>query len=400
LGVPDKTTARPSVGAAWPEHWMADKNEGGDKTEKPTRKRLRDARLKGDIAKSKDMSAAITMIAWAVLFMAGGGFVAARIGDFTELTLANATGDPFEATLSTLGTSAFVLVLIVAAIVLIPAALTGLAGEFLQTGALLTTDKLKPELSKLDPVSGLKKMFSPDNLFELAKTLIKASLVIAITGFVLMGSIDRFAELLHAAGWGLDSRAGPRMAAAILGLTQSLTMQLIGWTVAVFLLVAGADRAWVQHRYVKKMMMSRRDIKQEHKDNEGDPMLKQQRRRMHEEWANQNAVAAAGTANVLLTNPTHIAVALDYDPETCPVPVVAAKGEGPLAAAMRAEAEAMGVPIVRNVPLARSVFATSGPGDVIPEDQFDVIAEIILWARRAREGEVPRLREDGHGEWA
>jgi type III secretion protein U len=150
----------------------------------------------------------------------------------------------------------------------------------------------------------------------------------------------------------------------------------------------------VQHRYIKRLKMSRRDIRQEHKDNEGDPMLKQQRRQMHEEWANQNAVASAGKANVLLTNPTHLAIALDYDPNECPVPVVAAKGEGPLAAAMRAEAEREGVPIVRNVPLARTIFATAGPGEMIPEDHFDAIAEIILWAKRARSGEAPLERED------
>ena len=373
---------------------MADKNDGGDKTEKPTRKRLRDARNKGDIAKSKDLSAAIGMIAWLLMFLVGAGFVGGRIADFAELSLAHATGEPFEATLATLGASAFGLVLLVAALVLVPAAVAGLAAEFLQTGALVTTEKLKPQLSKMNPVEGLKRMFSPDNLFELLKTLIKAVLVLAITGFVMSGSIDQFAALINAAGWGLDAAAGPKMASAILSLTQSLTMQLIGWTVGIFLFVAAADRVWVQHRYIKRLRMSRRDIKQEHKDNEGDPMLKQQRRQMHEEWANQNAIASAGQANVLLTNPTHLAVALDYDPEDCPVPVIAAKGEGPLAAAMRAEAERQGVPIVRNIPLARTIFATAGPGDIIPEDHFDAIAEIILWAKRARAGDAPLERED------
>lgn len=373
---------------------MADKNEGGDKTEKPTRKRLRDARNKGDIAKSKDLSAAIGMIAWLLMFLVGAGFVGSRIADFTELSLAHATGDPFEATLATLGASAFGLVLLVAGLVLVPAAIAGLAAEFLQTGALVTTEKLKPQLSKMNPVEGLKKMFSPDNLFELFKTMIKAALVLAITAYVMSGSIDQFAALINAAGWGLDAAAGPKMASAILDLTRSLTMQLIAWTVGIFLFVAAADRAWVQHRYIKRLRMSRRDIRQEHKDNEGDPMLKQQRRQMHEEWANQNAIASAGQANVLLTNPTHLAIALDYDPDDCPVPVIAAKAEGPLAAAMREEAERQGVPIVRNIPLARTIFATAGPGDIIPEDHFDAIAEIILWAKRARAGDAPMERED------
>jgi flagellar biosynthesis protein FlhB len=373
---------------------MADKNQGGDKTELPTRKRLRDARARGDIAKSKDFSAAIGMVAWLVLFFVATGFIGVRIAEFTELSIAQATGTPFEATLATLGWSAFWLVLIVAGLVMVPAAIAGLAAEFMQTGALVTTQKLKPSLDKMDPVEGLKRMFSPDNLFELVKTLLKASLILAIVGFILTSAFDQFAALINAAAWAPDAGVGPQMAAAILDLSRSLTLQLIGWTVGVFVLVAFADRAWVHHRYVKRLKMSRRDIKQEHRENEGDPMLKAQRRQMHEEWANQNAIAAAGTANVLLTNPTHIAIALDYDPETCPVPMIAAKGEGPLAAAMRAEAERACVPIVRNVPLARTIFATAAVNEMIPEDHFDVIAEIILWAKRARAGDAPIERED------
>src|SRR3546814_944798 len=140
----------------------------------------------------------------------------------------------------------------------------------------------------------------------------------------------------------------------MLTLIRSLSLQLLAWTCAVFLLVAAADRAWAHHRFIRKLRMSRRDIRQEHKDNEGDPMLRAQRRQLHEEWANQSAVGAAAKANVLLVNPTHLAVALDYDPEDCPVPVIAAKGEGTLAAAMRAAAEAEGVPIVRNVEIGRA----------------------------------------------
>jgi flagellar biosynthesis protein FlhB len=123
-------------------------------------------------------------------------------------------------------------------------------------------------------------------------------------------------------------------------------------------------------------------------------MLRAQRRQLHEEWANQNAIGAAAKANVLLTNPTHLAIALDYDPEDCPVPVIAGRGEGPLAAAMRAAAAAGGVPIVRNVGLTRSLWAEGQLDGPIPRETFDAIAEIILWARRARDGRAPLLRED------
>lgn len=373
---------------------MADKNNGGDKTEKPTAKRLRDARKKGDLAKSKDFSSALTMIVWLVVLVSASGMIGTRLAGFMGESLTYATGGDFRSAAANMGWGAVQLMLIAAAFTLIPAAVVGLLAEFTQVGVVITGEKMKPKLGTLNPVEGLKRMFSMDNLFELAKTIIKAVLILTITGIVLMGALGRINELIGAAAWAPVSGTGPQIAAAVFDLSRSLTLQLIGWTVGVFLLVAFADRAWSHHRYIKKLMMSRRDIKQEHKDSEGDPMLKSQRRQMHEEWANQNAIGAAGRANVLLTNPTHLAIALDYDPEQCPVPVIAAKGEGPLAAAMRARAVEEGVPIVRNIGLARSIWANSAVNDFIPEEHFEVIAEIIMWARRARAGDAPAERED------
>ncbi|WP_404334974.1 flagellar biosynthesis protein FlhB [Sphingomonas sp. MMS12-HWE2-04] len=373
---------------------MAEKNDGGDKTEKPTQKRLRDARRKGDIAKSKDFSAAISMVVWFLLFASATGFLGGRIAAFMDSSISHAMTSPFHEALATMGWSATVLVLFVAAVTLVPAAVAGLAAEFLQTGVIITTEKLKPSLDKMNPAEGLKRMFSIDNLVDLVKTLIKATLIVVIVIVVAGGAFDEMGGLVQLAASAPPTGSSPRMAGAVLALSQSLTLQLVAWTTGVFLLVAFADRLHARHRYIKKMMMSRRDIRQEHKENEGDPMLRQQRRQMHEQWANQNAVAAAGSANVLLVNPTHLAIALDYDPDSCPVPVIAAKGEGPLAAAMRARAEAEGVPIVRNIGLARTLFSTGAVNDVVPEKLFDTIAEIILWARRARAGEVPAHRED------
>ncbi|WP_066477031.1 MULTISPECIES: EscU/YscU/HrcU family type III secretion system export apparatus switch protein [unclassified Sphingomonas] len=373
---------------------MAEKNDGGDKTEKPTLKRLRDARNKGDVAKSKDFGAAIGLVMWLLLFLGAAGFIGVRIAAFADLAVARATSGDFSTSLSVVGWSAGAIVLLAAAATLLPSAVMGVAGEFFQVGALFSTEKLKPKLDTLNPVEGLKRMISLDNLFELAKTLIKALLVLGAAGIVLAGSVDEYAALAHAAAWMPFPGSGSGIAAAVLDLLRALTIQLVAWSVAIFLLVALADRLWTQHRYIKKLMMSRRDIRQEHKDNEGDPMLKAQRRQLHEEWANRNAVQASRNANVLLTNPTHLAIALDYDPADCPVPMVAAKGEGPLAAAMRKAAVEADVPIVRNVGLARRLWATAEINEIIPEAEFDAIAEIILWARRARAGDVQPIRED------
>ena len=158
------------------------------------------------------------------------------------------------------------------------------------------------------------------------------------------------------------------------------------WTFGVFLFVAVLDIAWQRHSWIKKLRMSMRDIRQEHKENEGDPMIKGNRQQMHREWAEQNAVGAARSASVLVVNPTHIAIALEYDPESCPIPVMAGKGEGPLAQAMREAAEEAGVPIIRHVPVARGLYENGAVDDVIPRDMFDAIAQIILWAQKVRDG--------------
>jgi flagellar biosynthesis protein FlhB len=180
-----------------------------------------------------------------------------------------------------------------------------------------------------------------------------------------------------------------QMVAAVLW---KLTLHLLAWTVALFALIALLDSAYQRYSFTKKMRMSMRDIKQEMKESEGDPYIKQQRRQLHQEWSQRNAQSAARNANVLVVNPTHIAIAIDYDKETCPVPTIAAKGEEHVARAMREAAEEAGVPIVRNVPLARDLLARAEIGEIVPADLFDIIAEVILWAREARE--VVQARRD------
>jgi flagellar biosynthesis protein FlhB len=236
---------------------MSDKNNGGDKTEKPTPKRLRDSRKKGDLAKSKDFSTAIGVAGWLVILVAASGFVGARLASFMEASVIYSTRADFSAVLLELGWGAFWLVLSVGAITLIPAVISGLAAEFFQTGALFTTEKLRPSLDKLNPVDGLKRMFSIDNLFELAKTLVKAALVLTIVVLVLAASIDEYGALLHAAGWQSLAGTGPQVASAIFDLGHQATIQLFGWTVGVFVLVAFADRAWAKHRHIKKLIFAR-----------------------------------------------------------------------------------------------------------------------------------------------
>jgi type III secretion protein U len=368
---------------------VAEKNDGGDKTEHPTPKRLKDARRKGDVAKSKDVTATATLLVWLLVIVFGAGFAASRIMALFDAGFTLIGGhQPFAVAAGSLGWNAVTVGLLVTAVALIPAAVTGVLSEFLQAGGVFTTEKLKPSLDKMNPIEGLKKLVSMDNLIELLKTLGKALLIGFVVWLVLRGSLS---EILEKTGPLLQPTAetdGRAAAAAVLGVTGGLLRSVLLWTFGVFLLVAVLDMAWQRHSYIKKLRMSLRDIRDEVKESEGDPYIKSNRRQLHEEWAASNSVGAARDASVLVVNPTHIAIAIDYDPESCPVPVMTGKGEGPLAKAMREAAEEAGVPIVRHVPVARGLFERAAVDELIPKDMFEAIAQIILGAQRVRAGEA------------
>ena len=368
---------------------MADKNDGGDKTELPTHKKLRDARQKGDVAKSKDVGASLVTLLWFLMITFASGYVCIQISEFCQLVLRSATTTEFAVALPTIGEAAVIATLKIFALTLVPVAVFATFAEFAQIGPIMTGEKMKLAFDKLNPVEGLKRMFGMDGLVELVKTLIKSLLIILIAYGVIKTAMGEAGEIIRLASWSPVNGAGTAAATQTLDLVYTLTLRLFGFTVLVFIFVAILDRVYTQHSFIKKMKMSMRDIKQEYKQDEGDPQMKGMRRQMHEEWANQSAVGSTRNSAALLVNPTHLAIAIDYDPETCPVPVIAAKGEGPLAAAMRAEAEKYEVPIIRNIGAARRLWSRGEIGEIIPEEMFDAIAEIILWAKKAKQGDAP-----------
>lgn len=350
---------------------MADKNDGGDKTEKPTPKKLLDARKKGDVPRSKEVTSVVLLGTWLLLAMLALPHIVDRlsvlftsnIGYLEDPTrhLAQATRSAFEA---------FVFI---TAIAFVPIMCVGALTEYLQLGSIFSVEKLKPKMENLNPVEGFKRMFSIDNIVEVIKTLIKALLLVWISWVVLKAMLPQMVKLPNATP------------DALRGLFWQAGFKLVLWTLLVFALVAVLDYAYQRHSFLKKMRMSLRDIRQEMKDGEGDPHIKQQRRQLHQEWATQNAQAAARQASVLVVNPTHIAIALNYDPDTSPVPVVSARGEDMMALAMREAAEEAGVPILRNIELARGLHARVPLDSVIPGDMYEIIAQVILWARQVRE---------------
>ncbi len=363
---------------------MSDKNDGGDKTEQPTPQKLREARKKGQVWKSKEVTSTATLLVWLVLGGLGSAYAGARLQALMQASF-DAMNQDFAVAARSMAFSAAEALLLLPAMFVLPVIAVGIVSEFLQVGPILAFEKVKPKLENMNPVEGVKRMFSMDNLIEVLKAVGKTAVLFFI-GWAVMKSLLPQVLLLAS-----QDAAGPRLGSLLGTALWQVSLKVCAWTLGVFALLSVLDAAWQRHSYIKKMRMSRRDIKQEMKDNEGDPYIKAQRKQTHQEWSQRNATNAAKQANVLVVNPTHVAIALEYDRETCPVPTVLAKGEDELARAMRQAAEEAGVPIVRNVQLARELLAGTEVGEIVPQHLFEIVAEVILWAREVRE-EMERQR--------
>jgi len=367
---------------------MSDKNDGGDKTEKPTPKRLEDARKKGDVSKSKEVSSTVVLVLWLGLGALLLGFASARLAALWDALFA-IIGRGWETTgyagaVRSVGGLALELGVLLVGAFLVPIAAAGLLADFLQIGAVLTFEKIKPKLENMNPVEGVKRMFTMDNLIEVVKALAKTAALFLLGWLAVKPALNQIVGLARS----------PTLAPQTIGiLVWELTVKLMAMTIATFAMVSLLDAAYQRWSFTKKMRMSMRDIKQEMKESEGDPYIKQHRRQAAQEWQQRNSAQAARNANVLVVNPTHVAIAIDYDRESSPVPTIAAKGEDHVARAMREAAEEAGVPIVRNIPLARDLLARGEIGEIIPADLFDVIAEVILWGREVR-AQVDAMRAE------
>ena len=352
---------------------MAEKDQGADKTEKPTPKKIKDARKEGNVAKSKELTSTVLVLGWLV----GGwlllGFMYRKMRELFDASIA-AVGQPFEVVVRDVGHVAFDTLVWLSLPLLALALFLGVLVEFLQVGPIVTAKKLTPKLDKLNPVEGIKKMFSMDNLVELVKSIVKSAALIFIGAYVLWGMLPQLLLL-------------PSSPPAAIGSAVWHALLRIGiWTIFVFFFVSVLDAWYQKFSYTKQLRMSRRDIRQEVKENEGDPYIKSRRRQLHQEWSQQNMLSAVRGSNVVVTNPTHIAIALQYEHGVDDLPVVVAKGEDGVAALIRQAAEEAGVPIMQNVQLARGLNEKVELDNYIGSEFFDAVAEVLHWAEGMRRG--------------
>jgi len=340
-------------------------DESQEKTEEPTPKKMRDARKKGQIAKSRDLNTVALLVATILVLgffirQMGGELTdlmedAFRIiagGDLTEQLLRQTTvrsGLAFLKVVVPLFTAVFVVVVAVA---------------FLQVGGLFTLDPLKPQIEKLNPVEGFKNLFKLKNFVELLKSTVKL-LVVAVAAYVV---INRHKASIILA-FTLDV---PRM----LLLVGRLVTELVLTVIAVFVLIALIDVIYQRWQHKKDLRMSKQEIKQEYKNDEGSPEIKGRRRSLHQELAMGDVQQAVAKSDAVVVNPIHLAVAVQYNVAEMDAPEIMAKGQRVMAQKIRDWAQDAGVPIIQNVPLAHALYELD-IGDQVPDHLYEAVAEVL-----------------------
>ncbi len=357
---------------------MAEDQDRSSKTEEPTQKRIQDARLKGDVAKSQDLPAFMTLAAAAGVLIFSGASMAKGMAQALLPFLAH----PDDIDLSGNGAVGVMYTAMRASapglIVLAVAGVAGVAGNLIQHGFLWAPSKLAPDFSKVNPFSGLKRMFGLDSLVNFLKSLAKVIAIGAVAWWVLRPSAETMAEL-------------PRLEPlALLSLSFDLLRSLAVAILVVLGIVAGADWLWTRQRFIARMRMTREEVKQEQKESDGDPHVKARQKQIRIQRSRQRMMQNLPNATLVVMNPTHYAVALRYVQGEDAAPVCVAKGVDTLALKIRAVAEAHGVAVIEDPPLARALYAAIDVEETIPREHYEAVAKIIGFVMGASQRRAPQ----------
>lgn len=353
---------------------MADKQQSqsdDDKTEEPSAQRLEDFRKEGQVAQSKELTSLFVLLATLVtIYSAGPGLVTEFMGTmrkfFVESGTTTLTQDSAGAILKLCLSSSASLILPVA----FAGFIAGIFGTILQIGFNFTWAPIEPQADRINPLQGIQRIVSMGSLVEGLKSLLKLIAVVGITYYMIKDEIAGSASVVDMEGFQLASY-----------MTTTGFRMVMGVCVALFV-IAALDFAYQKFRYQKSLMMTKQEVKQEHKQREGDPLLKARMKSIAREMARKRMMQEVPKADVIVTNPTHIAVALRYDTEKMAAPRVVAKGADLVAQRIKELARKNGVPIVENVPLARALHKSVKIGKSVPRSLYQAVAEVLAYVYR------------------
>ncbi len=353
---------------------MAEGADPESKTEEATPRKLADARLKGDVAKSPDVASALSLSgAAAVVLMSGGWFATSMAEQLLPFIAAPHTmlGGLETGAGVEIGINALWAIAPFLGLVMLATIIGGVGGNVAQSGLIFTAEKLKPDWSKVNPLAGFKRIFGPDGLFQFVKTFLKLLAVGFICWLVLKSHLRELENMA----------AMPP--ALILPLARDLAIALMMSTIIFLGFAAGADFLWQKYRFAERMKMSMEELKEDYKQSEGDPHVKAKLKQIRAQRSRQRMMQNVPNATVIVTNPTHYSVALRYESGDA-APVCVAKGVDALALRIREVAREHDVPIVENVPLARALYAAVDIDETIPREHFEAAAKIIGFVMQKR----------------
>jgi flagellar biosynthetic protein FlhB len=357
---------------------VADDNDASDKTEDPTQKRLDDAHDRGDVVKSQEINTWFVIAGATLVLSTFSGSIGSGILVPLRNLIANSwmihTDGPGLLALSQSLEYAVVAALGVPLLML---ALAAIAGNMIQHRLVWSAESLTPKFSKISPGAGAKRIFGKQAAANFGKGLFKLIALGAVMIAILWPERHRLESMV---------KFDP---AAILGATTSLTLQLMGAVVAMLAIVAIADYFFQYRQWYERQKMSLQEQKEEFKQSEGDPHIKGKIRQLRQQRMKKRMMAAVPKASVIITNPTHYAVALSYE-RGMPAPICVAKGIDTIALKIREIAKAHDIPIVENVPLARALHASVQIDDEIPVEHYHAVAQIIGYVMGLKQGVMSR----------
>jgi type III secretion protein U len=339
-----------------------------EKTEQPTPKKLRDARQKGQVAKSQDVSAAALTVA---SFVTISALWPTYVEEFKDLMLLPTAfyNVPFHEAVDEVMYGIGIKILLLSLPMLAVVMVVGVAANYFQVGFMLTFEPIKPELKKLNPLSKAKEMFSMKNLVEFLKSAIKVIIIAVLIYVVTKQSLDPLTRVPYAGEIGVLQALKPMLSHLAINIT------------LVYVAIAAADYFFQKFQHIKQLKMSKDEVKREYKESEGNPEIKGKRKQLHQEMVMNDTMERTRKASVVVTNPTHLAIAIYYKEEDNQMPKVLAKGEDYVARRMIEVAKQEGIPVMQHIPLARAIYEQVDMDRFIPSDLIEPMAEVLRWVK-------------------
>lgn len=352
---------------------MADgQQEDDDKTEDPSQRKLDQALERGDVAKSIEVNSWFILAAGTAVVMTSGASMSGDLSRGLRGIIEHAHMIPMDgAGLRALAVQMGVLALTVCALPFIALLIAGVAGNMIQHRMVFSASQLEPKLDRLSPLAGFKRLFGMEAIVQFLKGLVKLGVLSAVIVAVIMGEQHRLEDLVR-----LDL-------AAALPVTLTLILKMMGAVLAIYFFLAVADYAYQYFRWMKRQRMTLKEVKDEYKETEGSPEIKQKIKQLRAQAAKRRMMSKVPMASVVIMNPTHYAVALQYE-SGMPAPICVAKGVDELALKIRDLAKENDVPVVENPPLARALHASVQLDQEIPTEHYKAVAEVIGYVLRLK----------------